>query len=181
MLMFPPSRGDSADQREKWWGRERQESTVRADYKMLFSAPINYSIHKQYFGLRVNMKKYLHSPGQNTGVGSFPFSRGSSQPRDPAQVSCIAGWTLYQLSHKGSPRILEWVAYPFSRGSSQPRNQTGASCIAGGFFTNWDVREAFPFIFIRTMCFFLFLNSSGIFRALVPPNQRKNTVFKKQN
>ena len=22
---------------------------------------------------------------------------------------------LYQLSHKGSPRILEWVAYPFSR------------------------------------------------------------------
>ena len=25
---------------------------------------------------------------------------------------------LYQLNHKGSPRILEWVAYPFSRGSS---------------------------------------------------------------
>ena len=22
-------------------------------------------------------------------------------------------WILYQLSHKGSPRILEWVAYPF--------------------------------------------------------------------
>ena len=42
---------------------------------------------------------------------------------------------LYQLSHKGSPRILEWVAYPFSRGSSWPRNWTGVSCIAGGFFT----------------------------------------------
>ena len=25
---------------------------------------------------------------------------------------------LYQLSHKGSPRILEWVAYPFSSRSS---------------------------------------------------------------
>ena len=25
--------------------------------------------------------------------------------------------TVYQLSHRGSPRILEWVAYPFSRGS----------------------------------------------------------------
>jgi len=37
---------------------------------------------------------------------------------------------LYCLSHQGSPRILEWVAYPFSRGSSQPRNQTGVSCIA---------------------------------------------------
>ena len=24
-------------------------------------------------------------------------------------------WILYQLSHKGSPKILEWVAYPFSR------------------------------------------------------------------
>ena len=43
---------------------------------------------------------------------------------------------LYQLSHKGSPRILEWVAYPFSRGSSRPRDRTGVSCIAGRFFTN---------------------------------------------
>ena len=43
---------------------------------------------------------------------------------------------LYQLSHKGSPRILEWLAYPFSRGYSCPRNQTQASCIAEGFFTD---------------------------------------------
>ena len=42
----------------------------------------------------------------------------------------------YQLSHKGSPRTLEWVAYPFSIGSSQPRNRTRVSCIAGGFFTS---------------------------------------------
>ena len=38
--------------------------------------------------------------------------------------------------HKGSPSILEWVAYTFSSGSSWPRNQTGVSYIAGGFFTN---------------------------------------------
>ena len=49
---------------------------------------------------------------------AFPFSRGSSQPRDQTQVSHIAGRFLYQLSHKGSPRTLEWVAYPFSSGSS---------------------------------------------------------------
>ena len=50
---------------------------------------------------------------------AFPFSRGSSEPRDQTQVSSIhCRWILYQLSHKGSPRILEWVAYPFSRGSS---------------------------------------------------------------
>ena len=48
---------------------------------------------------------------------------------------------LYQLSHKGSPRILEWVAYPFSSRSSWPRNSAGVSCIAGGFFTNWATRE----------------------------------------
>ena len=43
---------------------------------------------------------------------------------------------LYQLSHRGSPRILESVAYPFSSESSRPRNQTWVSCIAGIFFTN---------------------------------------------
>ena len=53
---------------------------------------------------------------------------------------------LYQLSHKGSPRILEWVAYPFSSGSSQPRNRTRVSCIACGFFTNWAIREALLFL-----------------------------------
>ena len=36
---------------------------------------------------------------------------------------------LYCLSHQGSPRILEWVAYPFSRGSSQPRNALGSSAL----------------------------------------------------
>ena len=67
------------------------------------------------------------------------FSRGSSQPRDWTQVSnpglMHCRWILYQLSHKGSPRIR--VAFPFSRGSSWPRNWTGVSSIAGGFFTNW--------------------------------------------
>ena len=32
-----------------------------------------------------------NSPGQNTGVGSRSLLRGSSQPRDWMQVSCIAG------------------------------------------------------------------------------------------
>ena len=64
---------------------------------------------------------------------AYPFSRGSSRPRDWTWVSLHCRQILYQLSHKGSPRILEWVAYPFSRGSSQPRDRTGVSCIAGWF------------------------------------------------
>ena len=83
-----------------------------------------------------------NSPGQSTGVGSHSFLLGSSQPRDLTLVSCVGRWILYQLSPKGSPRILEWVAYPFSRGFSQTRNRTGVSCIAGRFFTNWAIREA---------------------------------------
>ena len=32
-----------------------------------------------------------NSLAQNTGVGSLPFSRGSSQPRDRTPISCVAG------------------------------------------------------------------------------------------
>ena len=63
-----------------------------------------------------------------------PFSRRifPTQESNPGLPHCRQ--ILYQLSHKGSPRIREWVAYPCSRGSSQARNQTRVSCIAGGFF-----------------------------------------------
>ena len=82
-----------------------------------------------------------NSPGQIPGVGSLSLLQGifPTQGSNPGLLHCR--WVLYQLSHKGTPRILEWVAYPFSRGSSQPRNQTGVSCIAGRFFTNWAMRE----------------------------------------
>ena len=53
----------------------------------------------------------------------FPFSRGSSQPRDRIQVSRIA-WEFF-------------TSLP-----SQPRDRTQVSCIAGGFFASWATREA---------------------------------------
>ena len=83
-----------------------------------------------------------NSPGQNTGVGSFSLLQRifPTQGSNPGLPHCKR--ILYQLSHQGSPRILEWVAYAFSRGSSQPSNWTGVSCIAGGFFTSWATREA---------------------------------------
>ena len=57
---------------------------------------------------------------------AFPsFSMGSSQPREWTQVS---HWQiLYHLSHQGSPRMLELVAYPFFKRYSQPRNQIKVS------------------------------------------------------
>ena len=83
-----------------------------------------------------------NSSGQNTGVGSLSLLQGifPTQESNPGLQHCR--WILCQLSHKGGPRNLEWVAYPFSRGSSRSRNRTGASCIAGRFFTSWATREA---------------------------------------
>ena len=83
-----------------------------------------------------------NSPGQNTGVGSLSLLHGifSTQGSNPGLPHYR--WILYKLSHKGGPRILEWVAYPFSNGSSWPRNRAEVSCIAGEFFTNWAMREA---------------------------------------
>ena len=77
------------------------------------------------------------SPDKNTGVGYYAFPQGifQTQQSNPGLQHCRR--ILYCLSHQGSLRILEQVAYPFSRGSSPPRNQTGVSCIAGRFFTSW--------------------------------------------
>ena len=82
-----------------------------------------------------------NSPGQNTGVGSLSLLQGIFPTQGSNQGVPHYRWILYQLSHKGSPRILEWVDYPFSRGSSKPMNQTRVSCIAGRFFTSWTTRE----------------------------------------
>ena len=83
-----------------------------------------------------------NSLGQNTGVGSLFLLQGifPTQGSNTGLPHCR--WILYQMSHKGNPRILERVAYPFSNGSSRPRNQTWVFCIADRFFTNWAILEA---------------------------------------
>ena len=83
------------------------------------------------------------SPG-HTGEGSFSLLQGifPTQGSNPGLLHCRQ--IHYQLSYKGSPRLLEWVAFPFSR-SSWPRNWMGVSCIEGRFFSNWAIREA-PYI-----------------------------------
>ena len=83
-----------------------------------------------------------NSPDQNIGVDSLSLLQGvfPTQGSNPGLPHCRQ--ILYELSCKGSPRILEWVAHPFFSRSSQPRNWTWVSCIAGRFFTNWAIREA---------------------------------------
>ena len=95
------------------------------------------------------------SPGNNTGVGchfllqcmkvksgmgscSLPQGIFPTQGLNPGVQHCRQ--ILYQLSHQGSSRILEWVAYPFANESSRPRNWTGVSCITSRFFTSWAIK-----------------------------------------
>ena len=70
-----------------------------------------------------------NSPGQNTGVGSLSLLQGifPTQGSNPGLPHCRQ--IFYQLSHKVSPRILEWVAYPFSRGSSRPETEPGSPAL----------------------------------------------------
>ena len=103
----------------------------------------NYTvIYVQLFVTSWAVYSPRNSPGQNTGVGSFSLLQGifPVQGSNPGLPHCRQ--ILHQLSHKGSPRILDWVTYHFSSGSSRYRNWTRVSCIAGGFFTNWAIRKA---------------------------------------
>ena len=70
-----------------------------------------------------------NSPGQNTGVGSCSLLQGifPIQGSNPRLPHC--GWILYHLSHKGSPRILEWVSIPSPGDLPNPRIQLGPSVL----------------------------------------------------
>ena len=67
--------------------------------------------------------------GQNTGMGNLSLLQGifPAQGSNSGHLHCRQ--ILYQVSHKGSPKVLEWVAYPFSSTSSQPRNQMGSPAL----------------------------------------------------
>ena len=73
-----------------------------AQLRLTLCDPMDYTIHGI---LQARILEWV----------AFPFSRGSSQPRDRTQVFCIAGGLFNQLSHQGSPRILEWVSYLLQR------------------------------------------------------------------
>ena len=86
--------------------------------------------------------EWWNSPGQNTGVGSLSLLQGifPTQVLNPGLPHYMQ--ILYQLSQKGSPRILEWVAYPFFQWIFLTQESNRVFCFAGGFFSNWAIGEA---------------------------------------
>ena len=66
-------------------------------------------------------------PGQNTGVGILSLLQGifPTQGLNPGLLHCRQ--ILYQLSHKGSARILEWLApIPSPGGLPNPGIELGS-------------------------------------------------------
>ena len=70
-----------------------------------------------------------NSPGQNTGVGSLSLLQGvfPTQGSNPGLPNCRQ--ILYQLSHKGSPRILEWVTIPSPADLPNPETELGSPAL----------------------------------------------------
>ena len=121
--------------RDNSWIKCTQHFGVLASLGYYFHPEIKFS----HFS-NIVLYAFFHKSFLKHGRVEIKPNPGSVRIRSsPSLQHCR--WILYQLSHKGSPRTLEWVVYPFSRGSFQPRNQTRVSCIAGGFLTNWAIRE----------------------------------------
>ena len=106
-----------------------------------------------------------NSAGQNTGVDSLSLLKGifPTQESNPGLPHCRQ--ILYQLSQKGSPRILEWVGGLSLLQQIFPTQELNrVSCSAGWFFTNWDIREApclvlcLYFCFVNKIIYINFLN-----------------------
>ena len=70
-----------------------------------------------------------NSPGQNTGLGSLSLLQGifPTQGWSPGLPHCRR--ILYQLSHQGSPRILEWVACPSPEDLPDPGIEPGSPAL----------------------------------------------------
>ena len=73
-------------------------------------------------------------------------SRGSSQPRDWTQVSCIAGGFLYSLILSQSeppmkPKNTGVDSLSLLQGIFLTQESNQVFCIAGGFFTSWATKE----------------------------------------
>ena len=110
---------------------------VGVDLHVVFTFHSAYTVTNNFWGILVKVKvaqlrpqglySPWNSPGQSTGVRSLSLLQGifPTQGSNPGLLHCRQ--ILYQLSHKGSPRILKWVTYPFSSRSSQARIEPGSA------------------------------------------------------
>ena len=99
------------------WRRDRLPIPVSLEMKLICTQKPIYKCCESCSVVSDSMTPW-NSPGQNIGVGSLSLLQRifPMQGLNPGILHCR--WILYCLSHQGSPKILEWVAYPFSSRSS---------------------------------------------------------------
>ena len=98
---------------QRWVGQTR-----RTELTYIHCAVLSRLDSFRSYGLQpAGSSVHGDSPGKNTGVGCHALLQGISptQGLNTGLPDCRP--ILYHLSHQGSPRILERVAYRFSRGS----------------------------------------------------------------
>ena len=81
------------------------------------SVILKMKVAQSYLTLCNPIDYLWNSPGQDTGLGSLSLLQGIFPTQGSNRSLPHCRRILYQLSHKGSPSILELVAYPFSSGS----------------------------------------------------------------
>ena len=85
---------------------------------------------------------------------AMPSSRGSSQPRDRTQVSCITGG-FFTIEPPGKSKNTGMGSLSLIQGIFPTQELNRVSCIAGRSFTSWATREALMIItnfWISTLC-----------------------------
>ena len=109
-----------------YYQTEISKSCFGHDFSLNLNITNAYSCKTQNGQAPHRLYSPWNSPGQNTGVGSLSLLQRifPTHGSNPGLPHCR--WILYQLSHKGSPRTLEWVAYPFSRDLPEPRIKLGS-------------------------------------------------------
>ena len=102
----------------KWAHREGPEVQEEGEIEVKPKRGLSYAEKKSASESRSAVSNSLrhhglyspwNSPGQNTGVGSLSLLQGIF-PTQRSNPDLHWTWIIYQLSHKGSPRTLEWVA-----------------------------------------------------------------------
>ena len=73
---------------------------------------------------------------------AFPFSRGSSQPRDQTQVSCITGWFFTSWATRGAQESWNGSFIPSPADLSDSGIERGTPASQVDSLTNWAIREA---------------------------------------
>ena len=92
---------------------------------------------------------------------AIAFSRGSSQPRDWIQVSCIVGRCFYHLSHQGSPNETIRPAF-FSEGNEQFKVWNFQITLRNGNCTT-EQHENMDFVLWATISLSKFLRKTPAF------------------